>query len=1042
MKITENNMAGISHLSVKEWLEGKNRKLFITDRVANANRMLRQYERVYGLGVKEIYSKTLVDIAREIVTAYYAVEKREIHPVRLVDQNVSQSIIYRILTKKSWSFIPEESIDMACAGEVFISINKVRGNDTTREYTETVSVKIREIKEIISEYEKDMKDSGFYDEIMVEKEALDILRDHEKKDPDSDKSGAMFDLIPWFRDCEIGILDNTEFNKLQLKLVEQLKKLACVYDKELYVLSFKNTGRDSDDGENVRVELFKAYGFENEVRYIMNTMSKNNISTADVNIFYTDPVYEKLLRAGLETHGMGYIFMNGISALYSDHICALIKILDLADDDMSYEKLEKVVESRIVYKKGVKLYREFKRTSKEGIGWGIGRYRDHIQRKREEFAAQDADDQESPKGFVEFLEDICDIFYDGITVRDSVAAYMRLIEFAKKYFAGKKKFNMEILPVLYDGIVFVKQFSRNMASDRQKIADVTGIIRSYIENLTYKESGSMAEREGQEAGADSDSSAVHIYRMSRYIMPDRRHNFFVGLTSHQFGVKESDSPVLGDAELKKYIDGEPELAADHVKRTKEAFADTVGSLVDGTVYLGRSEYDTVNFVELAAASVLLDYEKGPIEVGGSEKLYSYGLIDEWERYEAPAQKDLGEEDNDETDPYEKTEDNTADQDEDSAPTGVAISATALKDLVNCPLKYYYHYVKYLTYPSYFTKKAFQWLPANKKGDLFHRTLDNYCKAIGWENGSLPEKADQAIFDHIYNETVDKMSQEVPSLSEEQREKEIEDHKGTIWKYVTLLHEQVNADRTAGRDWKLIGSELAFQDLQYQTEDNTNDENDESQRKSDTKNTNKFSVLFNGSIDRLDGYVKKGILYLRIVDYKTGNKKHLKDDIEKNGIQLQHYVYAMAAIDFYTNNRAELEKKFGSEIKACSIEAVDYVFPYDTDTKDGEVAVISVIDEVRKCIKEEQVENGKVIMVSLPDRVNEILQETIGALQNMTDDQSTQNMQRLLLERHEDKGVAYFNNKSFFGRPESDSNECKYCDYIGICRMRCYVSDVL
>lgn len=53
------------------------------------------------------------------------------------------------------------------------------------------------------------------------------------------------------------------------------------------------------------------------------------------------------------------------------------------------------------------------------------------------------------------------------------------------------------------------------------------------------------------------------------------------------------------------------------------------------------------------------------------------------------------------------------------------------------------------------------------------------------------------------------------------------------------------------------------------------------------------VMFNGIIDRIDVYEDDGVTKIRIVDYKTGEKKfNLKDVL--NGVDLQLIVYAMAA----------------------------------------------------------------------------------------------------------------------------------------------------
>ena len=54
-----------------------------------------------------------------------------------------------------------------------------------------------------------------------------------------------------------------------------------------------------------------------------------------------------------------------------------------------------------------------------------------------------------------------------------------------------------------------------------------------------------------------------------------------------------------------------------------------------------------------------------------------------------------------------------------------------------------------------------------------------------------------------------------------------------------------------------------------------------------------SVSLSGKVDRVDGYIKNGRLYLRVMDYKSGKKSFSLSDIWYGlNMQLIIYLYAL------------------------------------------------------------------------------------------------------------------------------------------------------
>ena len=108
----------------------------------------------------------------------------------------------------------------------------------------------------------------------------------------------------------------------------------------------------------------------------------------------------------------------------------------------------------------------------------------------------------------------------------------------------------------------------------------------------------------------------------------------------------------------------------------------------------------------------------------------------------------------------------------------------------------------------------------------------------------------------------------------------------------------------------------------------------------------YSMPIDGSIDRLDGYMDGNILKLRIVDYKTGRLESKREEVSL-GIQIQHYMYAMAAIDYLKSDKGKdrLNQIFGSVPSEYEFESICYAFPYEAEPE----KVLETIDDVKKHI---------------------------------------------------------------------------------------------
>ncbi len=263
----------------------------------------------------------------------------------------------------------------------------------------------------------------------------------------------------------------------------------------------------------------------------------------------------------------------------------------------------------------------------------------------------------------------------------------------------------------------------------------------------------------------------------------------------------------------------------------------------------------------------------------------------------------------------------------SVPYRLRMSATGLQTFLACPLQYYYNYIKFLKVYDQKSPSGYQWLNSFNKGNLFHYSAEQYFTEIDPASGQVNE----IRLREIIHEQAEIIEQSEPYLSQVVRNREEQEYYDMALAYIRYITEHWNDDKdddTTDTGWKIIGCEVKFgEEDGYQVEYDGKDPN------------HPVRIAFNGSIDRMDGRLRreadedsgkeKIVLYIRIIDYKTG-KKESKDKEIDAGVQVQHFIYAMAAIEYCRNNGSALKDLFDTEvIDEYAIDYIGYEFPYET-----------------------------------------------------------------------------------------------------------------
>ena len=554
------------------------------------------------------------------------------------------------------------------------------------------------------------------------------------------------------------------------------------------------------------------------------------------------------------------------------------------------------------------------------------------------------------------MRELAEIFEVGLSCE---MLYERLFAFTMKYTYSLNLERKNLKAVLEaQRLVFAQ------VAAQESVEEMLHLIKDHLLGLTV-------------SGEDR-ASAVGVYKISNIEVLERPYNYFIGLSAKQFAADTTESPVLSDEELKNYLRGNIKLAAEAGSRLRWNLARSMNTLTNGCITMGYSTFDTVELKESSPSVFYLDYK---------DKWGADALVSDYCGYEI---------EQDALEVVLKSSQATQNENNLADTASIEMSSSGLQTLSECPLRYYYHYIKMLPSIEFQEKKAHQWLTPAAKGNLFHRTMERYCEEVIKKAECPVEEVDADTFEAIFEAAVTEMLEELPYVSETVFKQEKETERDNAWSYLCEFQRSLYEASQAGIYWKIIGCELGFKNVSYQVAD-----------KAQTGKV--FEVLFNGSIDRLDGYVENGVLYLRIVDYKTGKVDKKKKEIE-NDKQLQHFVYAMAATEYVNTHKEELELLFGEEIKETALSSAQYVFP--------NVDVLDATDRV----KEAAIKG----VYRLPEKIDDIIWGLLGNLYCVDEEQAQNYMTDFAMKME-------VNEK---GKLKKDGpDECVYCKYIRQCRRK-------
>ncbi len=964
-------------------------KVLLTNRVGDINRLIRRWNLKDGMDTVDCRVLSLSSAARELVLAYAGLFEPE-RRYRVITPGMSTMILQTIIAGENLKSISEESKCAKTASEVLRALNQIRLNTATDAFRNGTGTKLCEMRLLLERYEAELVSKGYLDYPMLLQMAsrdLGLIQE---------RGGGLSTLtycLPWIAG-EIaldGALELTSVEKNFLELLECISGKSFL--KDLVMTAPGESAASQDPARAPRnFHFFRSYGIDAEIGFVISKIRENRIPYGSVTLVYADAQYENMLRARLDLEGISYTFPRGYHAGTENYVRFMLDVIDFVNEDYAYESLEKLISNPVMTLKGAA--RSYRKVLDEGIGWGRERYLQFLDR----FSVKVEDSWEDWRKeaaenlghFVDFLRDLLAATAPELGCRQR---YDALLSFANRYTSAADRARIALSQTL-------KAESRvfGMVEDGAGSEEKWKLITEYLEELMLSTLES--------------TDAIAIYPYGSPLITDRDTLFVLGLSNENIAGTRAESPVFSDEELSRYATGKLVLAADYNAIRRRNFEETLAAFYGTDLYLGYSEYDTVSLLansrSLLYADLLAresvqeaditkvgyelmqgrtrvnaeDFYAGYTETGGGEAVAA-GVGDAAGTCAETAGGAAGI-----ADAAAATAGGAA-APSDGIDSPAHLSASSLQTLLYCPLQYYYKKIRRIPDIQYPERTPDRWLAANQKGNLFHLTMEAYVNQALVEGSRT--SLDEALLRTIFQANVEQAKAWQPCPSDAIFQDEVDEAYAAILRYAIGLHNELNASETGK---KVLGCEARFENSPYHGGISLPGQEGEAPRNLT------YEVSFTGSLDRVDGYLDGDTLCLEIIDYKTGNPERKQQEIEE-GVQIQHYVYAICVRDWVRDHREELESRFGKAFQDVRITSMRYEFPFEE-----EITRIDVSDKVT--------DPG----LKLPQDLEYVLSVAIGFMQHG---------QMELAKQFMDVYAA--------GKIENSEqvDYCRYCGYTGICR---------
>ncbi len=996
-------------MRIEEFIDIKTEgsKVILANRESYANSLLRKMNIQAGKDVLDVQPMTVPAIAKEIVIAYHAVTDGEY--CEMINAQEAVYILDKVLHANKYATVLQSSLSISTVKEIKKCIDEIRSNDLTDEYADCTDRKISDIKDMVTGYEKELESSKTYDDVRILNEAITILLGD---DPVSDPGT----LLPWAaQGALLADLISNRWSDLERRFA---KVLSEKLSNELYVIDdVSKSDEIKIDTPPSNVRFYRSYGMANEIEQVASLISEGDTVYGDITVYYSDPVYLNYIKATFDERRIPYVRTNGYPATELGLTQLMLDLIASVKENYSFELFEKVaLNPKLTYENvagsdtvSANPIRGYRAALAKGIGWGRQRYQNYAN-----IISPEDRDYEEQKLFADMLNEHCYAFDESKTVSE---IFKGLWEFVVRYTRKNNPDKKYLSDPVWQQICDLKSFDDSRASFEDKLT----LIEDFLNSLTVSD--------------DPDPSAVSVSALNGVQVIERSGIFFAGMSAGCFATDTRQSPVLLDDEKKRFfVNAQTDTSSIRIagvqnKLRRSDMIRTLAGIKGGSVTFLYSEYDTTALQESSPSVMFLELlDSLGLKEDDVKKTCGYRVfkddisVDSQKLREAI--KVYGEKKQREVEALakereEKRVKDPGDDEENDNPSlsGIKMSATGMQTFLSCPFKYYYEYIKSLWIFEQKRPSANEWLSAFSKGNLCHYSMERYFSEKMPPN-DFNGSVDGTRLRQIVKECAEEIEKVEPYISKAVRQREEEHYYELMLKYLEHVVSHWNDEHK----WEVIGCEIGF----------GLEGDDPVVYTGNTTMKDHVRLLLNGSIDRMDGYLdKENVLHLRIVDYKTGKKENKYKEI-KDGVQIQHILYGIAALAYLEKNAQNIKEQFKTEkISEYSFDWIGYEFPYE-DSVNYSLDVTGVIREIKGNVLKGKPED---IKIDFDEAVANKLDLVIGAFQNGNITNMDADCEKIIQDTICRRQKELSENPRTRSKEYTLNDYCNsgYCDYRSVCR---------
>ena len=706
---------------------------------------------------------------------------------------------------------------------------------------------------------------------------LEVLDDYRLNDKDdylalepADYKGLLKDYKQYLDNK--GLIDYAE----ALRVVSSLKRKEIIYlmsDVSLRPLEQKVLNQIFDGVLTIDVEPhdinviknYEVYGQYGELLNALNYIEDKEIPLGDIEIIYTDSIFENLIKGTCDARRIPYILKSNHGKT-TNLVSFIYDVLDYFSQDFKYELLEKVLSNLGLNPLYLKEFYQTISFPKYIVGSSLRRSKEFL------IAYQGSD---KITHFYNLFESILDVIEEDN--HKLKLDYLKLLNVATEYLSCDKE-----KLVLGDKLTSLNNIIQHEDDFLRKI----DLIMKELDAVTYSEKDNP--------NCLSFSPINKSFTMRPYII-------VIGLNQNLLIGSDVENAFIKD--IDKYIedfkdDDSAHISANYRKRQISNLKYYL-SHSDSQVIFSHSSDNKIDLRDMTDGTYLFnidnlpnkevvnayDIENNPIKFNKT----TFGNEEEMEQdYDNGEYKEV--EGKDIKDPLE--EDNPDEIKEVVETKNFTLSPSALKDLMECPLRFYYQKIMGIISVQYPELDESVWLEANSKGTYFHEVMQIYFNNFINKNVIF----DDDLFEKAFEKATEEAIKKNPINNQYITEKEIKDLKVAARNYLKIIiSRDFSLYKVLSNEAKLTSYEFTYPKCK--------------------------TLFFSGDVDRVDGYISERVLHLRIVDYKTG-RYHNKDD---HGYY-QHVLYSYILEQVL--NKPETPKLLGLDYDKVFVDKFIYAYPLD------------------------------------------------------------------------------------------------------------------